>query len=69
MDTMTKERFLTVRWNNLLALGLGIPSLGSRPRSARANRRRLGQQRCLSAKALMLAPRGASAFPLGDKYV
>ena len=24
---MTKARFLTVRWNNLLALGLGIPAL------------------------------------------
>jgi len=24
---MTKERFLTVRWNNLLSLGLGIPAL------------------------------------------
>ncbi len=24
---MTKEKFLTVRWNNLLTLGLGIPSL------------------------------------------
>jgi hypothetical protein len=24
---MTKERFLTVRWNNILALGLGIPAL------------------------------------------
>jgi hypothetical protein len=24
MDTMTKEKFLTVRWNNLLTLGLGI---------------------------------------------
>jgi hypothetical protein len=22
---MTKERYLTVRWNNLLTLGLGIP--------------------------------------------
>jgi hypothetical protein len=22
---LTKERFLTVRWNNLLAMGLGIP--------------------------------------------
>lgn len=27
MDTMTKEEFLTVRWNNLLSLGLGIPAL------------------------------------------
>jgi hypothetical protein len=24
---MNKEKFLTVRWNNLLALGLGIPAL------------------------------------------
>ena len=24
---MNKERFLTVRWNNWLALGLGIPAL------------------------------------------
>jgi hypothetical protein len=24
---MTKERLLTVRWNNLLSLGLGIPTL------------------------------------------
>jgi hypothetical protein len=24
---MTKEKFLTVRWNNLLSLGLGIPAL------------------------------------------
>ena len=24
---MTKEKFLTVRWNNLLSLGLGIPTL------------------------------------------
>ena len=24
---MTKERFLTVRWNNVLALALGIPAL------------------------------------------
>jgi hypothetical protein len=24
---MTKEEFLTVRWNNLLALGLGLPAL------------------------------------------
>jgi hypothetical protein len=24
---MTKEKFLTVRWNNLLSLGLGIPGL------------------------------------------
>ena len=27
MDTMTKEKFLTVRWNNLLSLGLGLPAL------------------------------------------
>ena len=25
--TMTKEKFLTVRWNNLLTLMLGVPSL------------------------------------------
>jgi hypothetical protein len=24
---MTKENFLTVRWNNLLALGVGLPAL------------------------------------------
>ena len=24
---MTKERFLTIRWNNLLTLGLGLPAL------------------------------------------
>ena len=24
---MTKEKFLTIRWNNLLSLGLGIPVL------------------------------------------
>jgi hypothetical protein len=24
---MTKEEFLTVRWNNLLSLALGIPAL------------------------------------------
>jgi len=24
---MTKEKFLTVRWNNLITLGLGIPFL------------------------------------------
>lgn len=24
---MTKEKFLTVRWNNLLTLGLGFPAL------------------------------------------
>jgi hypothetical protein len=23
----TKERFLTVRWNNLLSVGLGLPAL------------------------------------------
>ena len=27
IDIMTKEKFLTVRWNNLLALGLGLPAL------------------------------------------
>jgi hypothetical protein len=26
-DTMTKERFLTLRWNNILTLGLGLPAL------------------------------------------
>jgi hypothetical protein len=26
-DTITKERFLTVRWNNILSLGLGLPAL------------------------------------------
>jgi hypothetical protein len=26
-DTMTKEKFLTVRWNNVLSLALGIPTL------------------------------------------
>ena len=24
---MTKDRFLTVRWNSVLSLGLGIPAL------------------------------------------
>ena len=24
---MKKEKFLTIRWNNLLSLGLGIPAL------------------------------------------
>jgi hypothetical protein len=24
---MTKERFLTVRWNNILTLALGLPTL------------------------------------------
>lgn len=24
---MTKEKFLTVRWNNILSAGLGIPTL------------------------------------------
>jgi len=24
---MTKERFLTVRWNNILSAGLGVPTL------------------------------------------
>ena len=27
IDTMTKEKFLTVRWNNILSLGLGLPTL------------------------------------------
>jgi hypothetical protein len=27
MDFMTKEKFLTVRWNNLLTLGLGLVAL------------------------------------------
>ena len=27
MDTVTREDFLTVRWNNLLSLGLGLPAL------------------------------------------
>jgi hypothetical protein len=27
MGSMTKEKFLTVRWNNVLTLGLGIPAL------------------------------------------
>ena len=27
IDTMTKEKFLTVRWNNLLSLALGLPAL------------------------------------------
>jgi hypothetical protein len=27
MVTMTKEKFFTVRWNNVLTLGLGIPTL------------------------------------------
>jgi hypothetical protein len=26
-ETMTKEKFLTVHWNNWLTLGLGLPSL------------------------------------------
>ena len=26
-DAMTKEQFLTVRWNNMLVLGLGLPIL------------------------------------------
>ena len=26
-DGMTREKFLTVRWNNLLSLGLGLPTL------------------------------------------
>jgi hypothetical protein len=24
---LTKEKFLTVRWNNILTLGLGLPAL------------------------------------------
>jgi hypothetical protein len=24
---MTRDRFLTIRWNNLLSLGLGLPTL------------------------------------------
>ena len=24
---MTKEKFLTIRWNNLLSLGLGLPAI------------------------------------------
>ncbi len=24
---MSKEKFLTIRWNNLLSLGLGLPAL------------------------------------------
>lgn len=24
---MTKENFLTIRWNNVLSLGIGIPTL------------------------------------------
>ncbi len=24
---MTKEKFLTIRWNNFLSLGLGLPTL------------------------------------------
>jgi hypothetical protein len=27
MDAGTKEKFLTVRWNNLLTLALGLPAL------------------------------------------
>jgi hypothetical protein len=27
MDNKTKERFLTVRWNNLLTVGMGIPTV------------------------------------------
>jgi hypothetical protein len=26
-NLMTKENFLTMRWNNLLTLGIGIPTL------------------------------------------
>jgi hypothetical protein len=25
---MTKERFLTLRWNNILTIGFGLPTLG-----------------------------------------
>lgn len=24
---MTREKFLTIRWNNILSLGLGLPAL------------------------------------------
>jgi len=27
MKNVKKEKFLTVRWNNLLSLGLGLPTL------------------------------------------
>jgi hypothetical protein len=27
MVTLNKERFLTARWNNVLTVGLGIPTL------------------------------------------
>jgi hypothetical protein len=27
MKTMTKEKFLTIPWNNWLTLGLGLPAL------------------------------------------
>jgi hypothetical protein len=27
MDTVTNDRFLTVRWNNLLTLALGTPTV------------------------------------------
>ena len=27
MATVTREKFLTVRWNNVLSLGLGLPAL------------------------------------------
>jgi hypothetical protein len=27
MFKITKEEFLTVRWNNILSVGIGIPSL------------------------------------------
>jgi len=27
MEIMKKEKYLTVRWNNILSLGLGLPTL------------------------------------------
>ncbi len=27
MKSIKKEKFLTVRWNNMLSLGLGLPTL------------------------------------------
>ena len=27
MSNLTKERFLTIHWNDMLSLGLGIPAL------------------------------------------
>jgi hypothetical protein len=27
VSSVTKDKFLTVRWNNLLSLGLGLPAL------------------------------------------